>query len=363
MTPIKQIHAWYEEHERLTSFIFIIGGFLFDLLTLQRIDSRWDLGWLFLHLTIVSTAIFLLNREESKNEETERSEKRQFWLLKAQQFSFGGLFGVLLIHYFRSATIAVSWPFIVLLVIAFVANESLKNKHNWLQFQISLLYLSVFSFLSFLLPVIFKRIGSDMFLYAGLASLIFIGIYLGFLRKFGGKTLEKYKKEVLIYIGIIFIGFNILYFTNIIPPLPISMKDAGVYYSVTKDTSGSYVVQGVEKNIYDRLKIYQDIKMIPGQEIYVYTAIFSPTKLNLQISHQWQKFDEENKSWVIQNTIPLEVAGGRDGGFRTFTTKTAYSEGKWRVNVMTQRGSVIGRVHFKISYADSLPKLTTTVKD
>src|SRR3989344_4056482 len=100
-----------------------------------------------------------------------------FWYVNILQFAFGGVFSSDLVLYFRSADFFVAWPFILLLVAIFIANEFLKKHYVRLSFQISLFFLSIYWFAIFLVPVVMHRIGTWVFLFSGLVSLLVIALF------------------------------------------------------------------------------------------------------------------------------------------------------------------------------------------
>ena len=60
-------------------------------------------------------------------------------------------------------------------------------------------------------------------------------------------------------------------------------------------------------------------------------------------------------SWQDEGTIKLSVVGGRENGFRTYSVRENLKTGKWRVNIETLGGQVIGRVQFIIIQDTNLP--------
>ena len=162
-------------------------------------------------------------------------------------------------------------------------------------------------------------------------------------------------------IGISFI-INFLYFTNLIPPIPLSLKDAGIFYTVKRNPAGNYNVTYEESGWKNYFKLYPDFKEAPNSLIYAYSAIFSPTDLNLTIIHEWQYYDQKQKKWISDSEINLPVVGGRDQGFRTYSLRSNLNPGKWRVNVKTQSGQIIGRLRFNIILVNTEPNLTTETK-
>jgi hypothetical protein len=161
----------------------------------------------------------------------------------------------------------------------------------------------------------------------------------------------------------VFVVMNFLYFTNIIPPIPLSLKDAGVYHKVERIAPGEYLVLGEEKIWYDRLKLYQTFTLSSeNRTIYLYAAVFAPTELTTNIVHHWHYFDESKKRWVSISRITYAITGGRDGGFRGYSYKTNVFPGRWRVDVETLRGQLIGRVRFVAHEAIESPQIKREIK-
>jgi len=170
------------------------------------------------------------------------------------------------------------------------------------------------------------------------------------------------KRMVLLPIIGIFIIVNFLYFTNLIPPIPLSLKDAGVYHYIQKRSDGNYNVVYESHGWRDNFKFYEDFRQSPESPVYAYSAVFSPRGLNITIVHEWQHYDEQGKKWITEREINLPVVGGRDGGFRTYSMRTNISAGKWRVNIKTQDGKTIGRLRFNIVPSLIAPGLKSEVK-
>ncbi len=362
MSFMEKTRNWYGRFERPISSLSLVAGFVFDALTLKRVDMFWENFWVVGHLIIVGTFIALIHLKESEVGDEKDPGKVHFWFVNILQFFFGGLLSTFLVFYFRSADIFVTWPFILLLVLAFVANESLKRHYIRFSFQISLFFLSVYSFAIFLVPVLMHQIGARIFLLSGLCSLIFITTYVSIMFLFIRKRLKESMKIILFLILSIFALVNFLYFTNLIPPIPLSLKDAGMYHSIKKNADGNYDVTYENYGWKGYFNLYPDFREAAGSPIYAYSAIFSPKSLNITIVHQWQYYNEAQSKWVTDFTINLPVIGGRDGGFRTYSERSDLTPGKWRVNVKTDLGQTIGSIRFTILPADTEPALTSDTK-
>ena len=101
----------------------------------------------------------------------------------------------------------------------------------------------------------------------------------------------------------------------------------------------------------------QTASVVSGDPLYFYSAVFAPTKLKTTIVHRWQYFDRVREEWVTASDIPFPISGGRGEGYRGYSMKTALFPGLWRVQVMTERGAVIGRFRFEIFSATETPPL------
>ncbi|HNW71887.1 MAG TPA: DUF2914 domain-containing protein [Candidatus Paceibacterota bacterium] len=362
MSFLEKTRNWYGRFEHPISSFSLVAGFVFDALTLKRVDMFWENIWILVHLVIVGLFILLINLQDSEKGDEYNPEKKHFWYVNILQFFFGGLLSTYLVFYFRSADIFVTWHFILVLLLAFILNQFFKSQYVRFNFQISLFFLSIYSFAIFLIPVILHKIGTKIFLLSGLISIIFIAIFLLILFFTKKKNFIKNKKTILISIvGISFL-INFLYFTNLIPPIPLSLKDGGIYNFVQKNHEGNYDVYGEDYSWKEYFKLYKDFKRVPGSPIYAYSAIFSPRNLNLKIVHEWQYYDDGKKEWLTKSVVNLPVVGGRDGGFRTYSMRSNLEYGKWRVDVKTELGQTIGRLRFNIVYADAEPTIIKEIK-
>ncbi len=360
---ILKIKTWYGKYERPVSSLFLLGGFVVDILTIQAVSLYWQNVWIIANLVIVGTCIILVHWLEKNEGDEANPSKAHFWLVNILQFFFGGMLSTFLVSYFRSADISVSWPFLLILALAFWANESFKRHYVRLVFQISLYFLSIFTFAIFFVPILSHKIGAWMFIVSGLVSLLVIALFIFLLKSAAKEEFFRSRNILILSILCIFAVMNVLYFTNLIPPFPLSLKDAGVYHSLRRNTQGNYEVGAEPKGRLSFLSLYPDIHKQKGQPLYVYSAIFSPQAFKMQIFHEWQKKDDKTGEWVTQNKTSLSVVGGRKGGFRTYSIKSNPEPGRWKVNVLTDRGQHIGSIRFDVILVDSKPNIVNEVKD
>lgn len=263
------------------------------------------------------------------------------------QFCFGGLFSAFVIFYSKSASLFSNSAFVLVLVSLLIGNEFFKKHYSKLIFQIAIYFVALFSFLIYFLPVLIKQMGAMIFIFSGFISLIFIGFFI-FIVYF--LTPELYKKSyqslLLVILGL-YTLINVLYFTNIIPPIPLSLKIADVYHRIEKDVNANYVVTGEKNSWREKFGLSQKIYLQEGEPVYIFSSIFAPTDLNLSIMHDWQYYDA-NDGWVSASKIVFPMKGGRDEGYRGFSMKENIFRGEWRVDIKTEKGQSIGRVRFDI---------------
>jgi hypothetical protein len=375
-----QFSAAYARLERPFSSISLLGGFAFDAVTLKRVDTFRENFWIVAHLAVVAVCILLINRTENLNrkenldrlENLERTESRggdlrdtsraHFWLINTLQFAFGGLLSTFLVFYFRSGSLRASWPFFLLLGAAFAANERLKAHYARLAFQLSFFFLSLFCFMIYILPVMLHSIGRLIFLLSGALSLALLYLFLRLLQSVAGQDDIIRSRTIRTCVAAIFIAINALYFLNLIPPIPLSLQDASVHHAIARNDDGNYAVQSEVPGLFRYFRPVETVHATPGEPIYAYSAVFSPTSLNTKILHEWQ-FYEPKHGWTTLSRVELPVRGGRGGGYRTYSIKTGILAGAWRVNVETPSGALLGRLRFNIALQTSDPPLVTQIKN
>ena len=348
---IKSFLKLFEKYSRFLSSLGLIAGLIITPLTLTSIDNITDNLWIIIQLFLAIFGITLLNYLNNKVKAGKIKKVYDndinFWLTLIIQFAFGNLFSTYIVFYFRSSTIFLSWPFILIIAFLLIGNEIWVRRYSRLTLQITTLFLSIYMFLIFSLPIILNKIGDDVFIYSGLLSLLFIIVFIFILRIITRESFTTNKIPMISSLIGSFIIMNGMYFLNIIPPIPLSLKDAGVYHSIYKENE-NYILNGEEKTWKDYFKIYEVYNRVGNEPVYVFSSIFSPTKFNTEIIHEWQYYNENERKWVTSGRINLSIIGGRDGGFRTYSMKTNVFSGLWRVNILTLKNKVVGRVNLEI---------------
>ncbi len=82
-------------------------------------------------------------------------------------------------------------------------------------------------------------------------------------------------------------------------------------------------------------------------ELAAYTAVYAPAGVRQAIGHVWWR----DREMVARVALPTPVMGGRMQGFRTYSRYTdlkAPVAGRYRVDVVTASGQLIGRLRFTV---------------
>lgn len=354
------MRTWYKKtkdfvlrhEERLGSVAFIIG-FILDIFTLGRVDRIFDNLVLISYFFLAAIGIILINFYWGGRIKNNFFERIVLWIPFIIQFAFGGLLSGLVVFYGKSASWFFSWPFMLLLLGIFVGNERFRSRYTRLVFQVTFLYLILFLLLIFYVPMLVGKMGNFVFLMSGVLSLLIIALFLKIIEKGRPTQVRQLVLNISSGIGAVFISLNILYFTNIIPPLPLSLKEIGLYQSVTY-SFGEYKFENLSQ-VSCRFCFRERFYINDNRAFFAYSAIFAPTRLSTKVVHEWSKYSETKGRWEIYASVPYEIKGGRDEGYRGFTMKSNITPGLWRVRVRTMGGQVLGNKTFEV-LLDSSPR-------
>lgn len=345
----KEVENFLEKYWMYTTPIILLVGFIIHTITFDRVDRLFEHAVLLVHMIIVGVTTALIFSKDTTFGRRHKIYERDSILSALMLFSFGSLFSGFLIFYAKSGSLISSWPFILVMLILMLGPELRKGYYKKPVLQISIYYIAIFSYLIFSIPVIIRRIGPEVYILSGLISLLLISFYLWILARMDKRNLLKYRNKLIIRISSIFIIFNILYFTNVIPPIPLSLTFRAVYHDFSR-------VQGLQySGFYEQTPNWLFWKKRSavfheraGEPVYVFSSVYAPVNLNTDIYHKWEYFDTKKTRWVETDRIKIPITGGRVDGYRGFSKKTNVFPGSWRVKITTDRNQTIGQIMFKI---------------
>ncbi|NLT33492.1 MAG: DUF2914 domain-containing protein [Acidobacteria bacterium] len=343
----RPLAALVRRYEKYSGPVLFGAGFLWDSLTLTRIDNLLDNALLLTYLAVAGGLIILTLRsqEGAPLPGPVRRVRPYFpWVL---QFLFGGLFSSYVIFYFKSASFTRTQLFFLILVALLVGNEFLHDRLEDRRLLAVLYSFCLLSFFAFFLPVVLAKVNGAIFALAGVVSLgaSLLVFSLGLAR--AGVPRRQALRPVAPWIALTLLAVNLLYVANLVPPVPLALKSAGIYHHVARTEHG-YEVQYVPGPSYRFWKKWDDPFLLsPGESVYCYTAVFAPPRFRVPVSHVWSR-KSAGRGWVQTDRIRFQVRGGREQGFRGYTRKQGIGPGRWRVEVETESGQILGRIDFTV---------------
>ena len=345
----ERIRRYYAENERRVAAVFFAGGFLFDLFTTGRIDSWLMIGQQLVYLAVVMLALTQMVLEEgAPPRELAGAAALTRWYFEyrtaALHFLLGSLLSLYAIFFFKSSSLFASFGFLAVLVALLLANELPRFRSLNLSFKFALLGLCWLSFFSYVIPILVGSVGTGVFLLSMAAGCLPLAAV--------AQAVPLARRRILVPMGCVLAGFLSLYFFRLIPPVPLSIPFIGVYHAVER-SADAYVLSHERPWWRVWHNGDQAFSAQPGDKVHVYFRVFSPTKFSDQVLMRWYRKDGR---WVLQDTIPIRIVGGREAGFRGYGSKTNYLPGPWKVQVETVDGREIGRVYFDVEISEPVPR-------
>lgn len=328
---LQKFKKWYHAKKDYIPTICFLCGSTWDVFTLRRIDNALDLAIFSIYLLLSAIIVVLITRN--------LNFKFSKYLPAAAQFFFGGMLSATTVYYFKSTSSFPAFLFLLFLACLLVGNEFLEKKYSNAQISFLLWSICAAMILSFVLPVLFCRMDAWIFLLAiASASILCLTI----------KSISITKVSLIPTIGIYSL-LILLYFTNIIPPVPISTKQLGIYHSVYKN--GNQYICSLEKPRWYSLhkKSEKKFRYSPGDTLFCFGSVFAPTQLKKKIYHHWYYMNPQKGKFEEVAKIGYRVTGGRDEGYRGYTYIRNIREGRWKVLLKTDDGKTIGTQSFKVT--------------
>lgn len=326
---------------------FFICGFVFDAWMVAYPDKPAFIIHQAIYLFVIALLIhyellFRLEKWHPSNFALKIWPYQNF----ALHFCLGTLLNVYSLFYIKSASLFSSIIFLLLMIVMIFLNElPFVKKSEKVNLKVGLYSICLFSFFSIVYPLIFGFIGLIPFCFSVLST---IGILLVQL-----KMLKNLVTEPGVLFNAIFapvvtvvIIFTTFFFLGLIPPVPLSVKEQGVYHKLEKRDSHYYLYAEMDDNSFwnfGKTTFHAE----PNDKIYFYSQIFSPGRISDKVIVHW--FRKNNMGdWENMDQVPVAVKGGREEGFRAFTFKSNFDAGEWKILVETSSGAEISRLYFDV---------------
>src|SRR5262245_46069988 len=188
---VSPLFTTIRRYERALSAGSMVAGFIFDNYFFERVDHPATQITLIGYLVVAVGSIVLTHFVESDAEPPRLLVKGRPVLAMGTQFALGGLWSAFLIFYGRSAFAPTSWPFVFMLGATMLGNELFREYHARLAFTCTLLFLALFSYAIFAVPIFIGSMGWFPFLLSGVLAIGAFLLVLFMLRTVGAVRLLK----------------------------------------------------------------------------------------------------------------------------------------------------------------------------
>jgi hypothetical protein len=325
-----------------------VAGFLFDFLTMQRIDAWTDLAFQLAYLAGLTGLLVYQHREEMGSW-VPGGRTARWWKynLEALHFIYGGLLSAYVVLYFRSSTAA--WPavFLALLVGIMVVNEVPRVRSTGYRLRLGLYGFCVLSFLIYFIPIVLGRIDAWVFLMSLLSSAVVVWLVAGWLIPPDAARMTARMRLFAPAAGM-FLFVGALYVLDLIPPVPLSVQFQGIYHDVRREGGGYTLVYEERLDWRPWRRDSRPFERRDGDRLHYFARVFAPSGFSHRVVIRWDLYDPEQRAWTTTDRIPLDVTGGRAEGFRGTAVKANFTPGRWRVTAETEDGRAISTLSFRV---------------
>ncbi|MBP9717536.1 MAG: DUF2914 domain-containing protein [Candidatus Pacebacteria bacterium] len=350
------------QHHWLT--LAFIGGFVTDFILLNQVDNFFDNLVLFFYVALASAALVVFYASLTERFGGRFASKIHHYSAIAMQYAFGGLFSGMLIFYGRSSDPLASWPYLLIIALVIAGNELLKERGKRLIFNLTAYFVGVFSYIAFVIPVITGWIGPWVFMISGVLALALVAGVVRLLQHFIPRYLELQMRMVVFSVLGAFAIFQGMYWSNIIPPIPLSLNELSVVHSVSRSTVSSTYTISYERTSWWNLVAWWRPTLHIGNTgtAACFSSVFAPAKMTVEVFHVWEKYNEETKAWEERFRVEYPISGEARTGYRGYSQSNTATAGKWRCTVKTGRGQVLGHRVFYIDTSSRTMDLETRVE-
>ncbi|HKY32494.1 MAG TPA: DUF2914 domain-containing protein [Candidatus Polarisedimenticolia bacterium] len=341
---------------RRSNVVMFAAGFLFDLVTIRRIDAWTDLSIQVFYLASL-TLMLIHQHREAAGQWKPPAKMERLWAYNVEvlHFFYGGLLSAYVVLYLKSSTRARPLVFFVLLVALMVFNEMPQVRRAGYRLRLGLYAFCVFSFLNYFVPILIGRMSGGVFLLALGASAGVVWLVAG---RLAVKEADPRTIRVRLFMPALAVCAVIggLYVFRLIPPVPLSVQFQGIYHDVRRE--GNSFVLTYEKpplHLFWR-RDSRPFRKGPGDRLHYFVRVFAPTRFRHEVYARWEH--KGAGGWSTRDRIRLPVAGGRSEGYRAYAVKSNFEPGRWRVTAETEDGRAMASLTFTVEESQAATERT-----
>lgn len=342
-----RIRAFRDRHPRLETISFFMGGFCFDLLLLERIDSVPMLLHQGSYLVLLSILIAVDHHYAIAGAPTGVWGKILHWRTELIHFLFGTLLNAFLVFYFKASSGIWAAVFLAGLCALLLANEMERFRKLGPIMRVALWSFAVASWFGYMLPVVFGFLSPWLFLLSVMIACgATVGIWKLSLRfthdpqwTFGRACVPGLSIQAVLLL---------LYFLHVVPPVPLSLKRIGVYHGAMRDGREIHLLAR-HSRLPDWLRPHGETTFLaqPGDRLSLFVRVFAPRHFRDGIRVRWSWRDPHG-NWHDTDAMPLTLVGGEAEGWCAVAWKDHWQPGRWRVRIVTDDDREVGRLDFHV---------------
>lgn len=337
-----------KEYMHHLSTLLFIGGFIFDLLVLPDIDDAATRYVGIGYLIAISLLIFFREWIVSRNT-ADKTEQRIYAVTSYAITSFcGAALSFVFIYALRSAALSVSWPLLAVFLLCMFANEIVSSYNYRFTLDVGMFFLAMLFYLMFNIPVLVKTQNNFIFLISIIISIIISFLFIYILRRLSDTAQDETPRAIALAFGIPMFA-AMFYFLNILPAVPLTQNNSGVYHNLYKTEEGEYIGKKEVDNRFFNSYRQEIFHLTPEDDsLYFFSSVKAPANLKAPLSHVWEYYDTNTSKWLVRNTVSFTIVGGRKEGYRSYSKIENPVEGTWRVTVKVDDARIVGQKKFKV---------------
>lgn len=344
--PLAPLVRWGVRRSNLVMFV---AGFLFDVLTIQRIDATTDLLLQLVYLASL-TGLIVLQHREAMGRWMPGPRIARWWHynVEALHFFYGGLLSAYVVLYFRSSGGTRVLVFFALLVGLMLLNEMPQVRRAGHRLRLGLYAFCLLSFLNYFVPILVGRIGGWVFLLALLLSVACVWLLADRLAVYDAQRAAARTRLALPAVVVCAV-IGLCYALRLVPPVPLSVPFQGIYHDVRRANGAYTLVYEAPRGWHFWRRDSRPFRRRPGDHVFYFFRVYAPAAFTHQIAARWERQDPASGAWQTTDRIRVSlIVGGRMEGYRTYAEKSNVQPGRWRVTAETEDLRAIARVTFDV---------------
>ena len=349
---MERVQSWRQKNEMVEIAAFFFIGFVYDVLTLSRIDDTLTMVQQFVYLGVLATLLLLEQKHPEGVEPPKALTKVWRWREDAIHFFYGSLLSSYTLFFFKSASGLTAFVFLLTMFGLMVANELPMFRKLGPLVRVALFSLCVSMYFSYVLPVVIGKANFWIFL---LAQVLAGGAVYGMMRTLLNwhilDRVQALKQIALPGFGVLVVAL-FLFLVRVLPPVPLAVTFSGIYHDVKAVNVGKgreYHLSHDPKWWKFWVKDDRDFLMRQGDVAYYFFSVFAPKDFDqYKVNVRWF-FDHPQKGWTQKSSFsPTLRSTGAERGLRYFALTRNLEPGDWYVVLETEDGHEINRQSFTV---------------